>query len=121
MVQDELYDILQWDKYGKKSKTLYKWLSRSWEHSIWDRKKLYEREKLGLDESHKEWHKCEFWNKQENIYDTKSLNDMNHIHDNTVNNIAECSLLHHILNTSKCTNIYIYPRFPYYTWMYEYM
>ena len=39
----------------------------------------------------------------------KSLIDMNHIHDNEVNNIYECNLLHAILNTSRSTkNISIY-------------
>ena len=39
----------------------------------------------------------------------KSLNDMNCIHNNEVNNIDECNLLHAILNTSiRTKNISIY-------------
>ena len=37
----------------------------------------------------------------ENIYELKSLNDINFIHDSEVNNIAECNLIHDILNLSK--------------------
>ena len=44
-----------------------------------------------------------FERKLDNIYDTKILNDMDSIHDNKVNNIAECNLPHVILNPSKCT------------------
>ena len=33
----------------------------------------------------------------------KIPNGMNHIHDNKVNKIAECNLLHDMLNPSKCT------------------
>ena len=49
------------------------------------------------------------------------FNDMNHIHDNKLNNIYECNLLHVIINPYKCTKIYKQPLFPYFTWMYEYM
>ena len=55
------------------------------------------------ENNHKEWRKRELGSKLENIYDVKSLNDMNNIHDNKVNNIAECNLLNDIVNTSKCT------------------
>ena len=40
-----------------------------------------------------------------NIHDTKILNSMNIIHNNKVNNIAECNLLHGIINISKRTKI----------------
>ena len=40
-----------------------------------------------------------------NIHDMNNKHDMNNGHDNYVNNIAECNLLHDILNTSKCVEI----------------
>ena len=49
---------------------------------------LYELNKLFLDVIHNEWRKDAFWNKNENTYNMKSFNDMNHKHDNKVNNIA---------------------------------
>ena len=73
------------------------------------KKKLYELNKLSLNDSLKEWRKRAFESKLENMYDMKSLNDINCIHLNKVNNIAEWNLLHVILNTSKLTkNINIY-------------
>ena len=36
------------------------------------------------------------------FYDMKILTDINHIHDNKVNNISEFNLLHDKLNPSKC-------------------
>ena len=52
---------------------------------------MYELYKLSLDYSHKEWHKCAFESEHENIYYILSLNDMNHIHYEGVNNIFECN------------------------------
>ena len=73
------------------------------------KKKLYELNKLSLNDSLKEWRKRAFESELENMYDMKSLNDINCIHLNKVNNIAEWNLLHVILNTSKLTkNINIY-------------
>ena len=40
-----------------------------------------------------------------NIYNIKIPSGMNCIHDNQVNNIAECNLLHDTLNDSKCTKM----------------
>ena len=37
------------------------------------------------------------------IYDMKKLNGMNCIHENRVNKIAECNLLHDKINPSKFT------------------
>ena len=37
------------------------------------------------------------------MYYMNNFNRMNHIHDNKVNNIAECNLLHVIFNSSKHT------------------
>ena len=42
----------------------------------------------------------------------KSFNDMNRIHDSTVNNVSEFDLIHDILNTSKLIkymSIHYYP------------
>ena len=44
-------------------------------------KELYDLEKLSLDDSHKEWRKPDFERKLINIYDMKSMNDMNIIYD----------------------------------------
>ena len=63
-------------------------------------KELYEIYKLSLDENYKEWHKRAFESEFVNIYDIKSLNNMNRIHDNKSNHISEFNLLHDILNTS---------------------
>ena len=68
-----------------------------------DEKDLYELYKLSLDDSNKEWHNSEFEGKLETICDMKILNDMNHLHDNKVNNISEWNLLHDIINNSKQT------------------
>ena len=64
---------------------------------------MYEIDKLGLVDSHKELRKCVFESKLKNMYDINSLNDMNNIHDNKVNIIVEFNLLHDILNTSEHT------------------
>ena len=53
-----------------------------------------------------------FESKLENIYDMKSLNYINLIHDKDINNIVEWNLLQCILNYSKLTkyiNIHYYP------------
>ena len=42
-------------------------------------KDLYDIDKLSLDNNDKEWHKRVFERKAENIYDIKSLNNMNSI------------------------------------------
>ena len=47
-----------------------------------DEKDLHEIDKLSLDDSNKEWCKCEFESKLKDIYDMRRLNDMNCIHDN---------------------------------------
>ena len=38
---------------------------------------------------------------EEYIYDIENLNGMNCMHDNEVNEIYSCTLLHYILNPSK--------------------
>ena len=70
---------------------------------------MYEIYELSLYDNHKEWRKCAFRSELENIYDMKSLSDMNIIHGNKVNIISECNLLNDILTSSKHTkNINIY-------------
>ena len=49
---------------------------------------------LSLEDSHKEWRKRVFEGKTENIYDMKTLNDMNFINVNKVNYLYEFNLLH---------------------------
>ena len=47
-----------------------------------------------------------------NTYEIKNLNDMARIHDEKVNKIAECNLLHNIISPPKRTkilNIHYYP------------
>ena len=63
-----------------------------------DDRYLYDLENLNLEENfiedNKECHKCKF------LRELKYIFDMNDIHENEVNNIAECNLLHDLLNTS---------------------
>ena len=63
-----------------------------------DYRDMYDLENLNLEENvieyHKECHKCKF------LRELKYIFDMNDIHEHEVNNIAECDLLHDILNTS---------------------
>ena len=47
--------------------------------------------------------KHEFESELKIIYDMKRPNGMNCIHDNKVNKISECNLLHDIINPSKHT------------------
>ena len=55
---------------------------------------MYKLDKLSPDE--KKLHKPAFESKLKIIYDMKRLNNMNHIHDNKVNKIAECNVLHNM-------------------------
>ena len=41
------------------------------------------------------------WKKNRNIYDIKNRNCITCMHENEVNKIAECNLLHDIINPSK--------------------
>ena len=56
---------------------------------------------MSLDE--KEWRKHAFEYKVKYIYDINRSKGMNSIHENKVNNIAHCHLLHDILNPYKRT------------------
>ena len=84
-----------------------------------DQKKEIKIDKLSPDNSHKEWRKYAFEIKLEIIYDMKSFNDMNYIHDNKANNVAECNLLRNIKNIFKRirTWIAIMPLFYMYLWI----
>ena len=68
---------------------------------------MYELDKLSLDDSQKELRKCVFESELKNMCDMKSLNYMNCIHDNKINNIAKFNLLHGILNYYKYSKIWI--------------
>ena len=61
---------------------------------------MYELDKLILDDIQKEWHKCAFESEHEHIYYMNSLNDINHINDQGINNMYEWNLLYGILNYS---------------------
>ena len=67
------------------------------EQVVYDRD-MYDLENLNIEENviedHKECHKCKF------LRELKYIFDMNDIHEHEVNNIAECNLLHDLLNTS---------------------
>ena len=67
------------------------------EEVVYDRY-LFDLEKLNTEENvieyNKECHKCTL-QRELNI-----ISDMNNIHDDEVNNIAECNWLHDILNNS---------------------
>ena len=66
---------------------------------------LYEIDNTILDEKKekKEWRKRVFESEFENMYDIENQNGINRIHDNEVNKIAECNLLHDIINPYKRT------------------
>ena len=66
-----------------------------------DEDEIYELDKISLNEN--KWRDFAFDSEPNFIYDTKIMNDLNHIHDNKVNNIAECNLIHDILNPPKLT------------------
>ena len=53
----------------------------------------------------KELRKHAFGSEIENTYDTEIHNGMTCIHENELNEIAECNLLHNIINPSKHTKI----------------
>ena len=63
-----------------------------------DYRDMYDLENLNLEENvieyHKECHKCKFRREINNI------SDMNDIHDDEVNNIAEYNLVNDVLNNS---------------------
>ena len=60
---------------------------------------------MSLDENKQktEWRKRAFLSELENTYDIEIQDGMTCIHDNEVNNIAECNLLHDIINPPKRT------------------
>ena len=66
-----------------------------------DENDLYHIDKMSLDE--KKWRKRAFEREIEYTYDIKRQNGKSYIHENEVNKIAECNLLHDILNPYKRT------------------
>ena len=73
---------------------------------------MHEIDKSSHYDSHKECRNRDFESRLKNTYGMKSLNDMNRIHNNKVNNTSGWNLLHAILNSSKRTknmNIHYYP------------
>ena len=68
-----------------------------------DDDELYELDKLSLHENN--WTKHTFERKLKIICYIYRPNVINYIHDNKVNSIAECNLLHDILNPTKHTKI----------------
>ena len=77
--------------------------------SDYDENKLYQIDNMSLDETKEklEWRKRTVEYKQKNTYGIKNQNYMRRIHDNKVNKIAECNLLHDIINHPKRTKILI--------------
>ena len=61
--------------------------------SDYDANDLYEVEKMSLEERKKlDWRKRSFEYKKKDSYGIENRNDMMHIHNNEVNNIAEGNL-----------------------------
>ena len=67
-----------------------------------DENNIYDIDNMSLDKN-KEIHKRSFESKAEYIYDNKIQNGITCIHGKKVNIIAECYLLHDILNSLKRT------------------
>ena len=72
-----------------------------------DENDLYQVEKMILEDTIEklEWHKHAFECKQNKSYGIENRNDVIHIHEKEVNKIAECSLLHGIINPPKWAKI----------------
>ena len=69
---------------------------------------------MNLEETREklEWRKCAFKYEQKSSYGIEKQNDMIHIHDKEVNNIAEWNLIQDIINPpkrAKILNIHYYP------------
>ena len=75
--------------------------------SDYDTKNLYQVDKISLEDTKKKlyWRKCAFEYEQNNSYGIENRNDMTRIHNNKVNNISECNLLHDIINHTKHAKI----------------
>ena len=52
-----------------------------------------------------DWRKRAFEYEKKNSYGIENWNDMTRIHNNEANNMAECNLLHDIINPPKSTKI----------------
>ena len=72
-----------------------------------DENELYDIDNMSLKDKKGKlgWRKRALEWKIENKYDIEIQNGMTCVHDNEVNNIAECNLLHNILSPSKRTEI----------------
>ena len=68
-------------------------------------KELYYMDIFILYDNYKEWRKRAFESKPKIVYDMKILNEINNIHDNEVNNIAEFNLPRDTFSTYKRTKI----------------
>ena len=71
--------------------------------SDYDTNNLYQFDKMSLEETEEnlDWSKRAFECKKKNSYGIENRNDMRCMHNNEVNNIAECNLLHGIINPPK--------------------
>ena len=86
-------------EYKKVSDVNYE--APSFLESEYDENNLYQAENMSLDETKEkmEWRKRAI--EYENSYVIENRDKLIHIHDNEVNNIAECNLLHDIINPPK--------------------
>ena len=68
---------------------------------------LYQDDKMSLEETKEniDWRKISFEYKRKSSYWIENRNYMTRIHNNEDNNIAECNLLHDIINPSKRAKI----------------
>ena len=71
--------------------------------SDYDANNLYQVDKTSLEETKEklDWRKRAFEYKKKKSYGIENRNDMTCINNNEVKNIAECNLLHDIINTPK--------------------
>ena len=69
--------------------------------SDYDANDLYQVENMSLDETKEKMECCKRALEYENSYVIENRDKLIHIHDNEVNNIAECNLLRDIINPPK--------------------
>ena len=72
--------------------------------SDFDENNLYQIENMSLEDTNEkiEWRKHTFERELKNKYGIENLNYITRIYDKKVNKIAECNLLHDIINPTKC-------------------
>ena len=75
--------------------------------SEFDENDLYNMDNMILEDTTEklEWLKHAFEYKQKSTYGVENQDDMTHIHDKYVNYIAECNLLHGIINPTKLKKV----------------